>query len=320
MDSNPPNADNDLGRAAGRVYTHSCEDMRELPAESADLTITSPPYWNSIDYATHASEGWSEDFRARREGGAAAYGEYLDFLRACFRETLRVHKPGSFCAVVIGTVLFKGEHTPLPFHFVPLMEELGWRFHQDIVWFKCTGGVKRAGSTICNPFPGDYYPNLMTEYILVFRKPGERRIYEGKSPGEKEAARNEVDSVFTRDVANNIWHIAPVPPGQLDHPCPFPEEIAYRLIRWYSYPGGVVLDPFCGVGTTLKVAAQTGRRWVGYEIVEKYAESARKRVKEPLQLRKQLVPAFEKIHYGERTARKSSPARKPFRQKPKSGK
>src|SRR4029434_6725825 len=51
---------------------------------------------------------------------------------------------GGFCAVVIGTVLEKGVHTPLPFHLVGRMERLGWEFHQDVVWSKLTGGVKRA--------------------------------------------------------------------------------------------------------------------------------------------------------------------------------
>jgi site-specific DNA-methyltransferase (adenine-specific) len=222
-----------------------------------------------------------------------------------------VHKAGSFCAVVVGTVLFDGRHVPLPYHLVPLMEELGWEFHQDIIWSKCTGGVKRAGSTITNPFPGYFYPNLMIEYILVFRKPGDQKIFQGRSREEKEESRVEIESVFTRDVANNVWHIAPVPPKQLEHPCPFPEELAYRVIRWYSYKGDVVLDPFCGVGTTPKVAARTGRRWIGYEIKERYAELTRARVKEALHLRKQLIVDLKKIEYRERLERKSA-KRAPF--------
>jgi site-specific DNA-methyltransferase (adenine-specific) len=154
----------------------------------------------------------------------------------------------------------------------------------------------------------------MTEYILIFRKPGPTRIYEGRSREEKEENRIELDSVTTRDVANNVWHVAPVPPRQLNHPCPFPEEIPYRIIRWYSYKGDLVLDPFCGIGTTLKVAASLGRQWVGYEIVEKYAALAEKRVREPLVLRKQLLVAYDKLEYGEKTSPKNKP-RAPFRGK-----
>jgi len=287
--------------------------MSELPDDVVDLTVTSPPYWNAIDYDVHVVDS-TREYRPRK---TMDYTTYLDFLRSCFREVYRVHREGSFCAVVVGTVLMNGEHVPLPFHFVALMEGIGWRFHQDIVWSKCTGGVKRAGSTIRNPYPGYLYPNLMVEYILMFRKPGERKIYHGKTEEEKEGNRIRIESVFTRDVANNVWHIAPVPPRQLDHPCPFPEELAYRVIRWYSYKGDVVLDPFCGVGTTPKVAVRTGRRWIAYEIQEKYADITRQRVKEPLHLRKQLIVDLKKVQYGERLERKSA-KRAPFRsRKPK---
>ena len=51
---------------------------------------------------------------------------------------------------------------------------------------------------------------------------------------------------WTREIANSVWHIAPVPPGQIDHPCPFPEEIPYRLMKLYSYENDLILDPFNG--------------------------------------------------------------------------
>ncbi len=92
---------------------------------------------------------------------------------ASFKEVLRVTKPGGFCAIVIGTVLLNGRHYPVPFDLIARLSRSGWEFHQDIVWHKCTAGVKRAGVTIQKPYPGYYYPNIMTEYILIFRKPGD---------------------------------------------------------------------------------------------------------------------------------------------------
>jgi site-specific DNA-methyltransferase (adenine-specific) len=289
------------------IYLRGCEHMPELSPGSVDLTVTSPPYWNSIDYDVHCSDK-SDNYRPRQ---TIDYGQYLSFLQTCFAEVLRVHKDGSICAVVIGTVLLNGTHVPLPFHFVGLMERLGWEFAQDIIWSKCTGGVKRAGSTIQHPYPGYFYPNIMTEYILLFRKPAKRRIYSGRTKEEKERNRIPLDSIFTKEVANNIWHIAPVPPGNQDHPCAFPEEIPYRLIRWYSYEGDLVLDPFCGVGTTLKVAANLKRRWIGYEIKQKYVDISMKRVQEPLVLRKQLIVQLEKLPYGTQKPTKNKP-RPPF--------
>lgn len=298
-----------------QIFLHSCESMPELADKSVALTVTSPPYWNAIDYDVHTGARGA-NYRPRQEED---YATYLDFLRRCFKEILRVHRDGSFCAVVIGTVLLDGVHTPLPFHFTSVMEEIGWRFHQDIVWYKCTGGVKRAGSIIRSPYPGNYYPNIMTEYILIFRR-GERtsgrklapasrsaaagkrgqrdRISTHRTARQKEDSRIPIDSIFTREIANNIWHIAPVPPGQYDHPCPFPEEIPYRLIQLYSYKEDLVLDPFAGIGTTLKVAERLGRLWTGYEIKQHYIDIALKRIHEPLRLRKQLICKFDKLAHG----------------------
>ncbi len=296
------------------IFQHSCETMPELANGSVDLTVTSPPYWNAIDYDAHAQDA-TLDKAARknyRPRQAENYADYLQFLKRVFTETLRVTKAGGHCALVIGTVLLNGKHVPVPYHVTALMEEIGWDFHQDIIWAKVTGGVKRAGATIQNPYPGYYYPNLMLEYILLFRKPGEKKMYAGKTKQEKERDAMELDAVFTRDIANNIWHIAPVPPNQLPHPCPFPEELAYRLIRLFSYTGDLVLDPFAGIGTTLKVARATNRNYVGYELKKEYIKFANKRVKEDLKLRKQLIADFVKLEYGEKMAAKNE-KRAPFR-------
>ncbi len=273
-----------------RLFNKSCERMDEIPDESVDLVVTSPPYWNAIDYEQHVAdpEAW---YRTRR---GEPYTEYLDWLRVCFEEVFRKQKAGGFCAVVIGTVLFNGRQYPVPQHLVVLMEEIGYEYHQEIVWHKVTGGVKRAGVTIQHPYPGYYHPNIMSESILIFRKPGPR-IYKSRSQVEKEANRISIDAIFTREIANNVWHIAPVPPNHLPHPCPFPEEIPYRLILLYSYAGDLVLDPFLGIGTTAKVAKALGRRYVGYEIHSAYLEVARRRLDEPLHLRDQLIARFDKL-------------------------
>jgi modification methylase len=279
-----------------QIHQHSCESMPELPDGAVALTVTSPPYWNAIDYDIHASDK-REHFRTRAyAGGYTEYSEYLDWLARIFGdEVLRVTKPGGYCAIVIGTVLLNGSHYPVPFDLVARLVDKGWAFHQDIIWHKCTAGVKRAGVTIQKPYPGYYYPNIMTEYILVFRKPGEP-IYRGRSEQDKEAAAYPINRLFTMDVANNVWHIAPVPPNFLDHPCPFPEEIPYRLVQMYSYPGNLILDPFTGSGQTTKVANHLGRHFVGYEIIEKYVTLATRRLSEPLSVRpEQLVAVFEKV-------------------------
>jgi site-specific DNA-methyltransferase (adenine-specific) len=280
-----------------QIYQHACEEMKELADGSVALTVTSPPYWNAIDYDIHAADK-SQHFRTRtasRANGYSDYDDYLAWLERIFTEVYRVTKPGGFCAMVIGTVLLDGKHYPVPFDLVARLTRAGWEFHQDILWHKCTAGVKRAGSVIQKPYPGYYYPNIMTEYILIFRKPGPA-IYKERDADAKRAAQIPINRLFTMDIANNLWHIAPVPPDHIDHPCPYPEEIPQRLIALYSYPNELVLDPFAGSGQTLKVARALGRCYVGYELIAKYVELAKQRIEEPLALRpQQLIAVFEKV-------------------------
>ncbi len=287
-----------------RIYTRSCEDMRELDGDSVALTVTSPPYWNAIDYDIHALDK-KQHYRTRKYAqGYADYEEYLDWLERIFEEVLRVTRPGGFCAIVIGTILLNGQHYPVPFDLIARLTRSGWVFHQDIIWHKCTAGVKRAGVTIQKPYPGYYYPNIMTEYILIFRKPG-LPIYQQHAKSEKKKSAFPINRLFTMDIANNVWHIAPVPPDVIDHPCPFPEEIPDRLIRLYSYGDDVVLDPFAGSGQTLKVARQLGRNYIGYEMIKKYVQLARMRIKGKSAIRaQQLIVRFDKIAVDEPAGKK----------------
>lgn len=283
------------------IYQKSCEEMVEVQNDTVALTVTSPPYWNAIDYNVHAANK-REYYRTRQyANGYSDYQDYLNWLIRIFEEVFRVTKPGGICAVIIGTVLLEGKLYPVPFDFVARMTQDKWLFYQDFIWHKCTAGVKRAGVSIQKPYPGYFYPNIMNEYILLFQKPGPK-IYEGHTEAEKKEAEYPINRLFTMDVANNIWHIAPVPPDVIDHPAPFPEEIPYRLITLYSYPGDLILDPFLGSGQTVKVASQLGRNAVGYEIIPKYAQLAQMRVKESLSLRRQqLIAVFDKIDIDEPT-------------------
>jgi site-specific DNA-methyltransferase (adenine-specific) len=290
-----PNKGRELVRSVDCILRHSAEDLGFLGDDSVALTVTSPPYWNAIDYDIHTSDK-AQWYRTRKYGkGYKEYGDYLAWLEKVFRPLLAKTRPGGHCAVVIGTVLLNGDHYPLPFDFTSHMVQWGWPFHQDIIWHKVTGGVKRAGSFIQRPFPGYFYPNIMTEYILVFRKPGPA-IYEGRNEDERRPTRVAIDDLFTKELANNVWHIAPVPPGHLDHPCPFPEEIPLRLLLLYSYPGDLVFDPFNGSGQTTKVARHLRRHFVGLDVEAKYVKYAQERLKEPLAIRpEQLIAVFEKL-------------------------
>lgn|GEM_PF-226290 len=282
-------------QVTARLYVKSSESMDEVAPESVTLTITSPPYWNAIDYDIHAEDP-TESYRTRRYSqGFGDYESYLEWVSGIFAKTLEKTRPGGYLAVVVGTVLLDKVAYPVPFDLVSRLQRVGWQFHQDIIWHKSTAGVKRAGVFIQYPYPGYYHPNIMTEYILIFRKPGDP-IFRAVGPEQKESARCEVGALFTKEIANNVWHIAPVPPRTIDHPCPFPEEIPYRLVQLYTYRGDTVLDPFLGSGQTTKVAFALGRNAVGYDVVEPYVEYAWQRLKEPLAVRaSQLVAEFKHI-------------------------
>ncbi len=288
-----------MGSPFDRIYHRGAEDLSFLPRDSITLTVTSPPYWNAIDYDRH-TDNPDQDYRTRSYSrGGHSYMDYIDWLGDILGQVLSRTVPGGFLAVVIGTVLLDGRHYPVPMDLTSTLSRKGWEFWQDILWNKVTGGVKRAGQYIQRPYPGYYRPNIMTEYILVFRKPGDP-MYRSRTRDEKMEAARPINRLFTSEIANNVWHIAPVPPRQLDHPCPFPEEIPHRLVHLYSYPGDVVMDPFCGSGQTTKVARHLGRRYVGLDIEERYVEYSRGRLNEPLSVREmQLISRMEKIHIDE---------------------
>ncbi|MFU8773860.1 MAG: DNA methyltransferase, partial [Anaerolineales bacterium] len=116
-----------------KIFSHTSESMPELADGSVALTVTSPPYWNAIDYDIHSKD--KQQFYRTREynGGYSDYDSYLNWLQAIFKEVLRVTKPGGFCTIVIGTVLLEGRHIPVPFDTVTRLVESGWDFYQDIV-------------------------------------------------------------------------------------------------------------------------------------------------------------------------------------------
>ena len=288
----------------GIIAARCATDLSDIDDDSVALTVTSPPYWNAIDYDRHADDAGSY-YRSREYGlGYRGYEEYLDWLVAIMGGVRAKTRPGGVLALVVGTVLLDGTHYPLPMDLTGRLLGEGWAFRQDIIWHKVTAGVRRAGTFIQHPYPGYFHPNIMTEYILLFTNPGPK-IFARRTRAEKRGAIFPIDDLFTREIANNVWHIPPVPPGHLDHPCPFPEEIPYRLMRLYTYPDDLVLDPFNGSGQTTKVAHHLGRRYIGYDIQEEYSQLAATRLREPLAIRRRaLVARFE--HLGRELPRDDS--------------
>jgi site-specific DNA-methyltransferase (adenine-specific) len=274
------------------IITGNCKEiLSRIPANSIQLTITSPPYRNAIDYNMHVS-GNGGYYRGRTK---LETSEYLEDMVEIFNEKVyRVTNNGGYCCIVIANEVINGTLLPLPHMLLSrLIQPFGnWNLHEEIIWHKVTGGTNRYGSFVINPYPKYYRANIMHEFILVLRK-GD--VNSGRTQRiEMLPATHEE---WTKEIANSIWHIAPVPPGYIEHPCPFPEEIPYRLMKLYSYEDDVILDPFNGSGQTTKVAFHFHRRYLGIDTVKQYTKLAKGRLNdEPLHIRPEaLIANWKKI-------------------------
>ena len=131
------------------------------------------------------------------------------------------------------------------------------------------------------PNPGDY--QRMRD--LLNQSPGDylRREYEDLRR-EYEDLRREYEDLrrpftpTTRTLANDIWDFAPVRPYPGKHPCEKPAPLLRHMIETSTRPGALILDPFAGSGSTLEVAATTGRHAIGIEKSEEYCEKIARRL------------------------------------------
>jgi DNA modification methylase len=273
------------------IIAGNCKEvLKRISPDSVQLTITSPPYRNAIDYEMHAS-GSGGYYRGRSR---IETNDYVDEMVEIFNEVYRVTTDGGYCCIVIANEVTNGTILPLP-HIVlsQLVRPVGqWDLHEEIIWHKVTGGTNRYGSFVINPYPKYYRANIMHEFILVLRK---GNVKSGRT--QRDETLPATHEEWTKEIANSIWHIAPVPPGYIAHPCPFPEEIPYRLMKLYSYEGDTVLDPFNGSGQTTKVASHFNRRYIGIEIVNEYIQLAMARLaQEELHIRSEaLIANWKKI-------------------------
>lgn len=274
----------------GRILHGDCLDvLRALPNDEFILAFTSPPYLNAINYSQHVDKIKGRVERWERE--KVSYDEYHEFLVARFGELLRVVKPGGYNIVNISPVGWNGERVALPFHFVGWMEQLGWKFREDIIWEKSIARDRRSGVLLQHPYPGYYYPSLVSEYILVFQKPAAKKdkenIYWFRS--EQEKKKNELDlSEYQGEMSKNVWKIRPLSPQENIHPAPFPLELAERIVKLYSYQGDAVIDIFSGSGQTSLACERLKRSHVGIEILKEYVDYSLKRLETEVAQRRLL--------------------------------
>ena len=262
--------------AVQQVIRGDARNMPEIAADSVQLAITSPPYFNAKMYSV-AGDG---DL-----GNIHDLEEWLSQISLVWREVYRALQPGRKFFLNIMNLPIRENKSFRALNLVgrniDLCESIGFVFKRDIVWQK-TNGVRAHFGTY--PYPGGILINNMHESILEFEKPTARpaQKYAHLTAQQKEDSR--LDKDFWLTVKNSdVWLMNPEKSGRhRDHAAPFPEELPARLLRAYSFVGETVLDPFVGSGTTLVAAARHGRNGIGYDINPDFCHSAVRRLNEIL--------------------------------------
>jgi DNA modification methylase len=246
------------------------EILQELPAESVDLIFTSPPYYN-------ARPEYTDYLR---------YEDYLLKMRRILHHAHCVLAEGRFFVMNVSPVLVRranrnqaSQRIAVPFDMHRLFIEEGYDFIDDIIWEKPEGAgwaTGRGRRFAADRNPLQYKPVPVTEYILVYRKHTDKLIDWNirAHPDKKLVAESKIGDDYER---TNIWRIKPAHDPR--HPAVFPLELAEKVIRYYSFKGDVVMDPFAGIGTTGKAAAMLGRRFVLIEQNPRYVDIIREEVK-----------------------------------------
>jgi len=237
------------------VICGDSRDMSMIPDDSVHLMVTSPPYNVGKDY--------DEDL---------AIDEYRGLLRAVFDEVYRKLVVGGRACVNVAN-LGRRPYIPLHSYIIRDMTEIGFLMRGEIIWSKAASA---GSSTAWGSWLSASNPTLrdVHEYILVFSKGSMRRVTEGR---ESTISRDEF-----LEYTKSVWAFPTESAKKVGHPAPFPMELPYRLIQLYTFEGDVVLDPFCGSGTTCIAAVKTNRRYLGFDINEEYVNLARARIEKHL--------------------------------------
>lgn len=230
------------------------EGLKEIETDSVQLTITSPPYvsMRGVMY-------WE------------SYHAYMQKMRDIFTEVYRVTETGRCCTVNVGDYVEQGVKYPLIADYIKMLQGLGFTYEDLIIWVKPQGvgasgsAGSRAGNFIKYGNPLYFRPNNLMEGIIIMRK-GEIDY--------KKYPKIEIDYRRFYDFVGDVWNMTPVSHDQFrhheNHPAPFPYKLPYNVINLYTLKGELVIDPFCGTGTTMRAAKDSFRNSIGFELDKKW--------------------------------------------------
>ena len=246
---------------SGRVLIGDCAaEMAKLPAQSVDLVFADPPYNLQLQGDLKRPDDSRVDAVDDAWDKFASFSAYDDFTRAWLAACRRVMKPTATLWVI-------GSYHNI-FRVGAILQDLRFWILNDVVWRKS------------NPMPnfrGRRFTNAHETLIWAAREAGGKGYtfnYEALKAGN--------DGVQMR----SDWTIAlctgeerlKAGNGKKLHPTQKPEALLARVILASSRPDDVVLDPFCGTGTTGAVAKRLGRRFIGIERERTYAAAAQARM------------------------------------------
>jgi DNA modification methylase len=270
-------------------------DLDWIADRSIHLAVTSPPYWTLKKYNEHPDQ----------LGDLGDYEGFLDELDRVWTHIFRALVPGGRLVVVVGDVCLsrrknKGRHQVIPLHadISTRARRIGFDYLTPIYWQKIANAkyeVANGSSFLGKPFEPNAIIKNDTEYVLLLRKPGGYR-----KPTEEQRRRSRLSKEEHGRWFRSVWTDIPGASTR-EHPAPFPIELAYRLVRMFSFTGDTVLDPFVGTATTTLAAMKAGRNSIGVEVDPEYLSQAEARLQgvlgkdglfdSPAQLRVQrLVP------------------------------
>lgn len=253
--------------------------MSEVPDDSVQLIVTSPPYFNIKDYSKNGYQDKKVGAKIKGQiGDIADYGNYIGAMVPIWQECFRVLKPNGKLVVnsPLMPMLKKNLNTHYNRHIFDINSDIEQSILQRVegaylldmyIWDRSNPSKKLMFGSY--PFPRNFYAQNTIEFLNVYVKDGQ------PENGLPLAIKN--NSKLTQkewvEYTKQVWRI-PIP-GKNDsafgdHAAIMPEEIIRRFVKLFTFAGEAVLDPFAGSGTTLKVAKDLGRSYIGYEIAPEY--------------------------------------------------
>ena len=252
-----------------RLILGDSRSMSYLRDESIHLVVTSPPYWTLKRY--NDVEG--------QLGHVQEYETFLEELNKVWREVYRILVPGGRLVCDVGDVCLSrkvfGRHVVVPLHadIAVNCRKIGFDNLNPIIWHKIANAnyeVENGSKFLGKPYEPNAIIKNDIEFILMQRKPGGYR-----KPTEEQRRLSMIGKKEYEEWFQQFWMLTGA--STKHHPAPFPLELAYRLVRMFSFWGDTVLDPFVGTGTTMLAAERAGRNSIGIDIDEEYCRMALRR-------------------------------------------